>query len=144
MNRAEVTDALHVKSGWVNRTWPSHPHGWSYNQGSAGAKKDMKTVFPRFFKERPDWNIWVVSGDADAAVPFMGTQRWMECLGRPLVSAQEPWMMDGEVAGTVREWDRMTLLLVKGCGHTIPTYCPKAGYKFFEDYLMSASSEAVV
>merc|ERR1712039_1143304 len=104
----------------------------------------MKTVFPRFFEEAPHWRIWVVSGDSDSAVPFMGTERWMQCLGRPLVKTQEPWVLDGEVAGVKRTWDRMTLLIVKGCGHTIPTYCPKAGYKMFADYLGQADEEEII
>jgi len=143
MNRAEVIKAVHANID-PNRRWPSTPEGWYYNQGAAGEKKDMKKLFPRFFDEAPDWKIWVVSGDADAAVPFLGTERWMECLGRELVVPQEAWMMDGEVAGTKRVWDRMTLLTVKGCGHTIPTYCPKSGYKFFADFLEAAAPVSLV
>jgi serine carboxypeptidase-like clade 2 len=43
-------------------------------------------LFPEFFAKRPDLKILVVSGDADAAVPFMGTLRWMNCLDQPVVS----------------------------------------------------------
>ena len=41
--------------------------------------------------------IQVVSGDADAAVPFVGTERWIDCLGRNVVKDWSNWMLDGDV-----------------------------------------------
>lgn len=46
------------------------------------------SLFPRFFKEAPHWKIAVVSGTADAAVPFIGTQRELECLGRKVLKVR--------------------------------------------------------
>ena len=152
-----------------------------YNEGPLGAKKDIALLFPKFFQKRPDWKIAVVSGTADAAVPFLGTERWMECLKRdvkddwyvmlpmrgeatltcvlyvpgmcshehdfvlitgtavslsPLLTPyRRAWKMDGDVAGMVKDWDHISLITVKGCGHTIPTYCPEAGYAFFANWL---------
>lgn len=77
----------------------------------------------------------VVSGDADAAVPFVGTERWIDCLGRDVVKDWENWMMDGDVAGSIIEYDGLSFQTVKGCGHTIPTYCPEAGFAFWENWL---------
>jgi len=76
-----------------------------------------------------------VSGDADAAVPFLGTERWMECLQRPVANDWRKWELDGDVAGMIKDWDHISLVTVKGCGHTIPTYCPEAGYAFFANWL---------
>ena len=33
------------------------------------------------------------------------------------------------------DYEGLSLVTVKGCGHTIPTYCPAAGYAFFENWL---------
>lgn len=79
------------------------------------------TLDTQFFSKAPQWRILVVSGDADSAVPFMGTMRWMNCLGRPVKKDWENWMLDGDVAGSVKQWDRMSFMTVKGCGHTINT-----------------------
>ena len=117
------------------RRRPAHPNGWNYNQGSAGEKNDIALLFPKFFSKRPHWKIAVVSGTADAAVPFLGTQRWMECLGRPVKNDYRAWLLDGDVAGMIKDWDHISLVTVKGCGHTIPTYCPKAGFAFFDNWM---------
>merc|ERR1711865_631651 len=135
MNKPEVLKAIHADGH--TRRWPAHPLGWHYDDGPAGAKKDIALLFPHFFeaKNSSDWKIAIVSGTADAAVPFIGTERWMNCLGRPVKKDFRAWKLNGDVAGMVKDYDRMSFITVKGCGHTIPTYCPEAGYKFFENWL---------
>lgn len=81
----------------------------------------FQSPYAQFFSKAPQWRILVVSGDADSAVPFMGTMRWMNCLARPVKKDWENWMLDGDVAGSVKQWDRMSFMTVKGCGHTINT-----------------------
>ena len=134
LNKPEVLAAIHADKHYT-RKWPNHPIGWSYNEGPEGAKKDIALLFPKFFTQRPDWKILVVSGTADAAVPFLGTERWMECLKRPVTDDWRAWKLNGDVAGMVKDWDHISLVTVKGCGHTIPTYCPEAGYAFFRNWL---------
>ncbi len=36
------------------------------------------------FATETNWKVLVFSGDADSAVPFIGTQRWISCLKRPV------------------------------------------------------------
>lgn len=134
LNEPEVLKAIHVDKHYT-RHWPSDAKGWYYNEGPEGAKKDIALIFPKFFEKRPDWKIVVVSGTADAAVPFLGTERWMKCLNRPVVKDMTAWMLDGDVAGMVKTWDKIQLVTVKDCGHTIPTYCPKAGLAFFQNWM---------
>ena len=61
-------------------------------------KEDIALLFPKFFKQAPHWKIAVVSGTADAAVPFLGTERWMECLNQPVLDDWKLWYMNGDVA----------------------------------------------
>ena len=61
-------------------------------------KEDIALLFPKFFKQAPHWKIAVVSGTADAAVPFLGTERWMECLNQPVLEDWKLWYMNGDVA----------------------------------------------
>lgn len=134
LNRKDVLKSIHADEHYT-RKWPAHPANWNYNEGPAGAKKDIALLFPKFFAKRPDWKVAVVSGTADAAVPFIGTQRWMECLHRPVTNDWRAWHLDGDVAGMVKDWDHISLITVKGCGHTIPTYCPAAGFAFFDNWM---------
>lgn len=138
MNLPAVLDAVHA-SDHYRGDWPRTPKGWSYNQGTSGEKADIARLFPRFFADAPDWRIAVVSGTADAAVPFIGTERWMECLGRKVTHDWRKWTIDGQVAGMQKDWaPHLSLITVKGCGHTIPSYCPEAGYAFFANWLEAA------
>eukprot|EP01064_Diplonema_japonicum_P039072 TRINITY_DN9702_c0_g5_i1.p1 TRINITY_DN9702_c0_g5~~TRINITY_DN9702_c0_g5_i1.p1 ORF type:complete len:464 (+),score=157.16 TRINITY_DN9702_c0_g5_i1:43-1434(+) len=134
MNRPDVLKAVHADVHYT-RKWPNHPAGWYYNEGVEGAKKDIALLYPKFFSKRPTWKQIVVSGTADSAVPFLGTERWMNCLGRPIKKDSYAWKLNKDVAGMVKEWDMITLVTVKGCGHTIPTYCPEKGFAFFENWL---------
>jgi serine carboxypeptidase-like clade 2 len=63
---------------------PNKPKNWNYGDETA----DIALLFPEFFTKAPNWRLLVVSGDADAAVPFIGTERWIQCLGRP---DKKPW-----------------------------------------------------
>jgi hypothetical protein len=58
----------------------------------------MVPYFERFLQET-EWRILVWSGDADAAVPFEGTQRWIECLGQPIVQDWEQWFTNDVTYG---------------------------------------------
>ena len=87
--------------------------------------------------------IQVVSGTADAAVPFLGTERWMECLGREVTDDWEAWKLEGQVAGMAKRWGQLSLVTVKGCGHTIPSYCPEAGYAMLEHFLPRSETETM-
>lgn len=129
MNRKDVMESVHVYKQ-PHGEWPRHPTGWTYGSELA----DVAKLFPTFFEKRPDWKISVVSGDADAAVPFIGSQRWIECLGREVVKDWSNWFMNQDVAGSVKIFDGITFQTVKDCGHTIPTYCPQAGYEFFDAF----------
>jgi hypothetical protein len=64
----------------------------------------------------------------------------MHCLGLPIATDWTAWHLNHDVAGMVKDWSvqgkpMLSLVTVKGCGHTIPTYCPEAGYAFFDNWL---------
>ena len=69
-------------------------------------------------------------------MPFLGTERWMECLGLPVEDDWRPWHLDHDVAGMVKRWaPDLSLVTVKGCGHTSPYSCPEKGLAFLANYL---------
>ena len=166
MHRPDVLAAIHASSH-PNPRWPSDQPGWAYGD----EKEDIALLFPKFFKQAPHWNIGacafgrprscsrphshvlvaaltcartaIVSGTADAAVPFIGTERWMECLGQPVLEDWKLWYLNQDVAGAVKAYQAgsggsMQFISVKGCGHTIPTYCPEAGFAMLDNWLNPA------
>lgn len=48
--------------------------------------------------------------------------------------------MDKDVAGARLQYDGVEFITVKGCGHTIPTYCPKQGAAILDMYLPNPST----
>lgn len=109
MNRPDVKKAIHVNPQY-NRSWPNPPADWHYGSET----QDIALLFPKFFAQAPHWDILVVSGDADAAVPFVGTQRWIECLARPVTTNWRNWILDQDVAGSIKAYDHLTFATVKG------------------------------
>jgi hypothetical protein len=130
MNQESVLKAIHAYDHYT-RHYPSHPSGWSYGSET----ENIALLFPNFFSKAPHWQISVISGDADAAVPFIGTLRWIECLGRDIVKDWFNWFYKEDVAGSVKIYDGITFQSVKDCGHTIPSYCPPQGFLFFEQFI---------
>ena len=129
-DKGNVLAALHATSH-PNPKWPGDRPGWKYGD----EKEDVALLFPDFFANASEWKIAVVSGTADAAVPFVGTQRWLECLGRPVKTDWKDWFLNSDVAGAIKQFDRIDFVTVKGCGHTIPTYCPEAGFAILDNWL---------
>jgi len=132
LNNPDVIKAIHADKHY-ERKWPRHPTGWRYGD----EKQNIALIFPKFFEKAPSWRILVFSGDADAAVPFIGTERVVRCFNRKVTSDWSNWMLDGDVAGSVIKYaGGLSFLTIKGCGHMVPYYCPKAGYAFYSNWLL--------
>lgn len=126
LNQPDVQEAIHVM-----------PTNWKYEGGIVYLNEYVQSVIPlwqRFITDT-DWNLVVFSGDVDAAVPTVGTERWINCLDLPIVNGWRPWMYDGQTAGFVQDFSRMTFITIKGAGHMVPYYLPAQGYEFFAQYM---------
>jgi serine carboxypeptidase-like clade 2 len=94
----------------------------------------MMHYYEKFVRET-NWRILVYSGDADSAVPFIGTQRWIECLHLPVVQDWSNWMYEGQTAGSFIRYRGLSFLTIKGAGHMVPWYSPPQAYGFFERWI---------
>lgn len=127
MNLASVQAALHV----VPTKWT-----WISSIMQYGPRYDsMVPLYKRFFKDAPQWRILVFSGDGDGAVPFLSTQRWIECLQRPILKDWTFWRHNNQVQGAYKTYDRLTMLTAKGCGHMLSMYCPEQGWVMFDRWI---------
>jgi len=128
LNRADVQKAIHVDK----TTWKEMGN---INYGSMD--DDMVVLYQEFFNNprSSSWRILLFSGDFDLAIPFESTQRWIHCLGRPVVKPWHSWMVGSQVGGNVIEYDRISYLTVKGSGHMVPYYTPDKGYTFFQKWI---------
>lgn len=127
LNVPEVQQAIHAKP--TNWNWVSDILNYSPRSDT------MVPLYQRFFRDAPDWRILVFSGDGDAAVPYLSTQRWIECLKRPIKKDWRFWMNNNQVQGAVKDYQGITMLTLKGCGHMVPYYCPEAAWVMFDRWI---------
>jgi hypothetical protein len=40
-----------------------------------------------------------------------------------------------QVGGNVKVFEGISFLTVKGCGHTVQSYCPQQGYDYYHNWL---------
>merc|ERR1719282_1157311 len=107
LNQPAVQQALHVNP----TTWDMYGHIRYLNESAL-----VMPLYQRFIAET-NWRILIFSGDVDSAVPYLGTQRWVGCLGAPVVHSCTNWRFNTQIAGAYTVYDGISLLSVKGCGH---------------------------
>jgi cathepsin A (carboxypeptidase C) len=83
--------------------------------------------------------ILYYNGDTDLACNFLGDQRFVDALGRPLVQARRKWMVEGQIAGFVEEYKDIVFTTVRGAGHMVPQDRPVQALAMFEKFLQAES-----
>jgi serine carboxypeptidase-like clade 1 len=127
LNLPAVQKALHVDQ--VNASW-------SICAG-IGYEKTLDSALPAY-KGLVDHGYYVLiySGDVDACVPYVGSERWTANLGYAETDAWQPWTINDQVAGYVTYYEKQfTFLTVKGAGHMVPEYQPEAALNMIQRYL---------
>ncbi|KAF0720362.1 Aste57867_373 [Aphanomyces stellatus] len=80
----------------------------------------------------------IYSGDADAVVPFMGTQRWLANDGLNL-TVTLPWKSwlgpNKQLAGYGEVYGNITFKTIKGAGHMVPATRPLHALYMFECFV---------
>jgi len=121
-----VPDALHVKRG-----------------GSQSYSKEQNDMRPIYKSLLDKYNITIFSGDADACVPFWGSEEWTSQLGFDVQTAWHPWSSKAvnghsQTAGYATRYNApngFQYVTVKGAGHMVPTYKPVAAQLLFTKFV---------
>ncbi|RHY13067.1 hypothetical protein DYB25_009342, partial [Aphanomyces astaci] len=136
-----VQRALHVYDMHVN--WVScNPRVTSRYTRTRSALPKYPTILQAGLK------ALVYSGDADATVPFLGTQRWLttpnmdnnvsDGLDLSIVSPWQSWVgPDKQLAGYTVRYTNLTFTTVKGAGHMVPATRPLHALYLFECFVYS-------
>jgi len=83
----------------------------------------------------------IYSGDADACVPYYGTEEWTQGLGQAITKDWHSWTTNfnsghSGVGGYVVNFaPDFTFITIKGAGHMVPTYKPLPALTFFQRWL---------
>ena len=75
------------------------------------------------------------SGDTDGAVPTKGTLAWINSLNRTVTQEWRPYFVDKALAGSIKEWEGITLGIVHGAGHMAPQFKPPQTYHLIFNWL---------
>ncbi|XP_069112460.1 lysosomal protective protein-like [Argopecten irradians] len=133
MNSPEVRAALHI---------PSNVQKWdvcstAVNMGYKPLYKSVRKQYLKVLSRKK--RVIVYSGDVDMACSFLGIEWFVNSLGQKVVKDRSSWHVKtskGEqVAGFVKQMENLSLVTVKGGGHTTPTDKPEAALRLFESFL---------
>jgi len=130
LNLPEVQKAIHAR-----------PTKWEgFGDLDYSVESMHRCTIPLFQKflstpRSKSWRILVYSGDFDAAVPFLGSQKWVYCLGLPVKRDWHEWNFNKQFGGNSIDYDGLTFLTVHGTGHAIPWYTPALGYEVFQRWI---------
>ena len=130
-NRADVKAALHVKS---SITWDMCND--FVNENYVMSEEASYYLYPKLIKS--GLKIMIFSGDTDMAVPYNGSQRWIDSLKLEILSPWRSWRAFGDmttIAGYRTIYKGLTFVTVKGTGHMVPQWKPKEAFYMFKQFL---------
>ena len=125
LNREDVKEAFHVKS---DIKWEMCSMGINYKK----QVQDTSTHFKQILS-KPGRKVTLYSGDVDMACNFLGTERFVNRLGKSLdyneSGKYRHWMLNGQVGGFAKDWRgdegrSLHFRTIRGAGHMVPTDKP--------------------
>lgn len=88
------------------------------------------------------YRVMIYSGDSTTNCNFMGSDAWIESLGRPITRDWRPWHAEesgygNQVGGWIKEYDLITLATIRGAGHMAPQYRPAFTHHLVSSFIES-------
>jgi len=141
LNLPEVRKGLHISST-INYNWTMCSeinYNVNYNNGSYWIYEQLVP--------QNKYKILVYSGDTDASVPILGTQKWIKLLTTsksiPTEVPKKIWTIPGlaasetQTAGWVTYYQGLQFVQVKGVGHMVPQWQREGSFKMLQYYLQN-------
>lgn len=132
LNRADVQAAIHARLGtyWVSCTNSSSPLVYVTDW------PNMLPAYVTINQLAPQARILIYSGDVDIATcPLVYTQLCIAEMNRAVVGDWRPWRIDGATAGYTQDFTGLTLATVKGAGHEVPMFAPRAAFQLISTFI---------
>jgi hypothetical protein len=121
---------------------PGDSKYWSSDNGEGFeyqfTEQDLRPFFVQIALRHPYIRTMIYSGDADVSVSVFATQNWTRSLGLREIESWRPWTLDGkaEVVGYVTRYDgEFDVVTIRGSGHFVPQYKPRAALEMIDRYL---------
>lgn len=131
-NRKDVKAAFNVNSDIL----------WQMCSDNVGERyqRDMRGSFYLYPKLlNSGLKILIYSGDTDGAVPYNGTQKWINNLALPVLKPWKSWRVNNSnVAGYRTVYQGLTFATIKGVGHMVPQWKPEETFYMLTQFLNGA------
>ncbi|KAG7580322.1 Alpha/Beta hydrolase fold [Arabidopsis suecica] len=130
-NRPDVQKALHANTTKIPYKWTACSEVLNRNWNDTDS-----TVLP-IYREMIAGGIrvWVFSGDVDSVVPVTATRYSLARLSLSTKLPWYPWYVKKQVGGWTEVYDGLTFVTVRGAGHEVPLFKPRAAFELFKYFL---------
>ncbi|KAL6551608.1 Serine carboxypeptidase-like 25 [Orobanche gracilis] len=131
-NRPDVQKALHANtSGRIPYKWTACSETLNRNWNDTDS-----SILP-IYREliAAGLRIWVFSGDVDSVVPVTATRYSLGQLKLETIISWYPWYVKKQVGGWTEVYKGLTFATVRGAGHEVPMFKPRAAFQLFSSFL---------
>ncbi|XP_051141390.1 serine carboxypeptidase-like 25 [Andrographis paniculata] len=132
-NRGDVQRALHANiSGHIPYKWTACSETLNRNWN------DTETSVLPIYRQliAAGLRIWVFSGDVDSVVPVTATRYSLAQLKLETNIPWYPWYVNNQVGGWTEVYKGgLTFATVRGAGHEVPMFKPRAAFQLFTSFL---------
>ncbi|XP_061977905.1 serine carboxypeptidase-like 25 isoform X3 [Populus nigra] len=130
-NRPDVQKALHAN---VTKT----PYKWTacsevLNRNWNDTDVSVLPIYREMLAS--GLRIWVFSGDVDSVVPVTATRYSLAQLKLATKIPWHPWYVKKQVGGWTEVYEGLTFATVRGAGHEVPLFKPRAALQLFKSFL---------
>ncbi|XP_048139067.1 serine carboxypeptidase-like 25 [Rhodamnia argentea] len=133
MNRKDVQQAFHtIATAWT--------HCSKAIQGSHSLPATEKSMLPTLeILIQSGLQIWIYSGDADSATPFIASRTAISKLHLKRKARWYPWGHNSRISGWSEIYEGMTFAMIRGACHEAPMYAPAQAFEVLEHFLANKS-----
>ncbi|RVW82747.1 Serine carboxypeptidase-like 25 [Vitis vinifera] len=130
-NRPDVQKALHANTTKI-------PYGWTacsevLNRNWNDTAESVLPIYREMIAA--GLRVWVFSGDVDSVVPVTATRYSLAHLKLATKIPWYPWYVKKQVGGWTEVYEGLTFATVRGAGHEVPLFKPRAALELFKSFL---------
>ncbi|CAL5191113.1 unnamed protein product [Lathyrus oleraceus] len=130
-NRVDVQKALHANTTGIPYKWTACSEVLNRNWNDTDV-----SILP-LYREliAHGVRVWVFSGDVDSVVPVTATRFALAELHLTTKIPWYPWYVKKQVGGWTEVYEGLTFATVRGAGHEVPLFKPRAALQLFKSFL---------
>nr|XP_043616601.1 serine carboxypeptidase-like 25 [Erigeron canadensis] len=130
-NREDVQKAFHANTTRIPYKWTACSETLNRNWNDTDV-----SILP-IYRElmAAGLRIWVFSGDVDSVVPVTATRFALAQLKLKTKVAWYPWYVKKQVGGWTEVYEGLTFATVRGAGHEVPLFKPRAALQLLVSFL---------